>query len=44
VSELAVVALSSLSCLAALAVGAWAITARIDALWRAERRRHRRVK
>lgn len=38
-SELAVVALSSLSSLAALAVGAWAIETRLAALWRAEQRR-----
>ncbi|MEV7413365.1 hypothetical protein AB0O04_36790 [Streptomyces althioticus] len=46
-SELAVVALASLSTLAALAVGAWAIETRLEALWRAEQRRraarHRRA-
>ncbi|MEU3102958.1 hypothetical protein [Streptomyces griseoflavus] len=38
-SELAVVALSAASSLAALAVGAWAIETRLAALWRAEQRR-----
>lgn len=46
-SELAVAAVAALSSLAALAVGAWAIETRLEAMWRAEQRRraarHRRT-
>lgn len=39
-----IVAFTAAATLAALAVGAWAIETRIEALWRAEQRRHRRAK